>query len=232
MASTPKQANQKKFFSTKESAKLLNISLGTVQKMVESGELLAWKTRGGHRRVLIESLNSLLKERSKMVDPEKNQMLRFLGIHRHYQDATCLKGILKNMHCHTKLKTSFSVLTGLMTAVEVNPHIIFLDSRIAVIDKVVFLYFLDQNTLTEKIPVFVDEEFLKIDRNAILLAGHSSESLMPYLIRDNINDFPLEKMVKNKKIIPYNHKYYEADLDVNAVYFENLTHEKYPIMDN
>ena len=42
-----KEENPKDFLSTRETAKHLQVSLGTVQKMVETGELLAWKTRGG-----------------------------------------------------------------------------------------------------------------------------------------------------------------------------------------
>ncbi|NDI26586.1 MAG: helix-turn-helix domain-containing protein, partial [Burkholderiaceae bacterium] len=45
------------YLSTRQSAKVLQVSLGTVQKMVELGELTAWKTRGGHRRILTSSLN-------------------------------------------------------------------------------------------------------------------------------------------------------------------------------
>ena len=51
-----KEENPKDFLSTRETAKHLQVSLGTVQKMVETGELLAWKTRGGHRRILMSSL--------------------------------------------------------------------------------------------------------------------------------------------------------------------------------
>ncbi|MEY3206681.1 MAG: hypothetical protein RIS77_54 [Pseudomonadota bacterium] len=45
------------YLSTRQSAKILQVSLGTVQKMVEEGDLVAWKTRGGHRRILATSLN-------------------------------------------------------------------------------------------------------------------------------------------------------------------------------
>lgn len=39
---------------------LLGVSLSTVQTWVESGVLQAWKTSGGHRRVLRSSVDSLL----------------------------------------------------------------------------------------------------------------------------------------------------------------------------
>lgn len=53
-------AIQKSFCTTKEAATLLGVSVGTVQLWVESGLLQAWKTAGGHRRVIRESVQRLL----------------------------------------------------------------------------------------------------------------------------------------------------------------------------
>lgn len=44
-------ALNKPFYSTSETAKLLGVSVTTVQGIVESGALTAWKTKGGHRRI-------------------------------------------------------------------------------------------------------------------------------------------------------------------------------------
>jgi excisionase family DNA binding protein len=41
---------------TFEAARLLGLSVGTVQSLVEQGELSAWKTPGGHRRIYLESI--------------------------------------------------------------------------------------------------------------------------------------------------------------------------------
>lgn len=49
MVSEPLVKDQ--YISTSAAAKLLGVSVGTVQQMVESGELTAWKTAGGHRRI-------------------------------------------------------------------------------------------------------------------------------------------------------------------------------------
>jgi excisionase family DNA binding protein len=53
-------AVKKSFCTTREAAVLLGVSVGTVQLWVESGLLQAWKTTGGHRRVLRESIDGLL----------------------------------------------------------------------------------------------------------------------------------------------------------------------------
>jgi len=54
--------------STSEAAKALGVSLRTVQMWVESGVLRAWKTSGGHRRVLKSSVDSILAERQAEIE--------------------------------------------------------------------------------------------------------------------------------------------------------------------
>jgi excisionase family DNA binding protein len=51
---------EKSFCTTREAATLLGVSVGTVQLWVESGLLQAWKTAGGHRRVIRASVEGLL----------------------------------------------------------------------------------------------------------------------------------------------------------------------------
>lgn len=55
---------EKSFCTTREAATLLGVSVGTVQLWVESGLLQAWKTAGGHRRVLRDSVESLLHKKT------------------------------------------------------------------------------------------------------------------------------------------------------------------------
>lgn len=51
----------KTFCTTREAATLLGVSVGTVQLWVENGLLKAWKTAGGHRRVIRDSVDELLR---------------------------------------------------------------------------------------------------------------------------------------------------------------------------
>ncbi len=51
---------EKSFCTTSEAALLLGVSVGTVQLWAESGLLQAWKTAGGHRRVMRDSVERLL----------------------------------------------------------------------------------------------------------------------------------------------------------------------------
>jgi excisionase family DNA binding protein len=51
---------EKSFCTTREAADLLGVSVGTIQLWVESGLLRAWKTTGGHRRVMRDSIDNIL----------------------------------------------------------------------------------------------------------------------------------------------------------------------------
>jgi excisionase family DNA binding protein len=52
---------EKSYCTTREAATLLGVSVGTVQLWVGTGLLQAWKTVGGHRRVLRESVDNILR---------------------------------------------------------------------------------------------------------------------------------------------------------------------------
>ena len=61
---------EKTFCTTREAAALLGVSIGTVQLWVESDLLQAWKTAGGHRRVLRESVDRLLHKTAQPARPQ------------------------------------------------------------------------------------------------------------------------------------------------------------------
>lgn len=71
---------ESEFYSTREAAVKLGLSLGTVQKMVETGTLSAWKTSGGHRRVLASSLEDYMRARQSNLRSSSNPNLSILVV--------------------------------------------------------------------------------------------------------------------------------------------------------
>ena len=63
---------EKSFCTTKEAAVMLGVSVGTVQLWSESGLLQAWKTAGGHRRVIRESVERLLHKAPGTISRESS----------------------------------------------------------------------------------------------------------------------------------------------------------------
>lgn len=54
---------QPNYLSTSQAAKMLGLSVGTIQRMVENGIFKAFVTQGGHRRILSSSLNQYCKQK-------------------------------------------------------------------------------------------------------------------------------------------------------------------------
>lgn len=48
------------FYTTREAARKIGVSITTIQLWVESGVLSAWKTAGGHRRIPSEAVDAML----------------------------------------------------------------------------------------------------------------------------------------------------------------------------
>jgi excisionase family DNA binding protein len=55
------------FCTSREAAKLLDVSVKTAQLWAESGILQAWKTPGGHRRISRKSVDELLSQRQRAI---------------------------------------------------------------------------------------------------------------------------------------------------------------------
>lgn len=57
------------YLSTSQTARMLGLSVGTVQRMVESGVLQAYTTQGGHRRILAASIRSYCQKHGVPASP-------------------------------------------------------------------------------------------------------------------------------------------------------------------
>jgi excisionase family DNA binding protein len=69
-------------FTTLEVARLLGMSVRSVQLMVDRGELAAWKTAGGHRRIARASVDDWRRSRS-LDKPAPAGMAQHRGTSRH-----------------------------------------------------------------------------------------------------------------------------------------------------
>ena len=212
----------KKYISTKQAAELLNVSLGTVQKMVESGELLAWKTRGGHRRVLVASLQDMLNARQQLFEHLSKKENLMLSFHRNLDDHQNLASILSRFINSFELKTSFNYLEGLMSAVELKPNIIFIDSRLPSNEKILLIYFLSKNTQTLDIPILINKKFTSVNQGPLPLTEEVGALLTPYFFQDQQMPLIQDCISNHTKLIVYEDDYYESHPDLNHTYFEEL----------
>lgn len=174
-AITPDQ----EYLSTRQSAKILNVSLGTVQKMVELGELIAWKTRGGHRRILASSLEQQLRRRALAMRQKSSQHCLLMGIFRRTENSLALSDAMAHWRLKVDMEISLDSLEGLMQAVSISPDLIFLDALIPPVEQVHLIHYLSKNTRTQRIPILVDEGFIQLHPGVLQLAGENAGVLKP-----------------------------------------------------
>ena len=70
----PHNAKSLQYVSTSQAAKILNLSWGTVQRMVDRGLLESFITEGRHRRILFRSLSDYCQSHGIEVDPDVAQL--------------------------------------------------------------------------------------------------------------------------------------------------------------
>ena len=198
-AITPDQ----EYLSTRQSAKILNVSLGTVQKMVELGELIAWKTRGGHRRILASSLEQQLHRRALAMRQQSRQHCLLMGIFRRTENSLELAEAMEHWQLRVDMEISLDSLEGLMQAVSISPDLIFLDALIPPVEQVHLIHYLSKNTRTQRIPILVDEGFIKLHPGVLQLAGENAGVLKP--LPNEIQALEAEEMVmtENPLILGY-----------------------------
>lgn len=61
----PLTPDAQKVYTTQSAAKVLGVSVPTVQQLVESGQITAWKTAGGHRRIPALALHQYIHRQTR-----------------------------------------------------------------------------------------------------------------------------------------------------------------------
>jgi len=162
------------YLSTRQSAKVLQVSLGTVQKMVELGELIAWKTRGGHRRILASSLEQQLQRRKRAMRQKTTQNCIAMGIFRRSENSEELLQAIADWQLKVEMEVAVDSLEGLMKAVSIAPDLIFLDALIPPVEQVHLIHYLSKNKDTQHIPILVDEGFIKLHPGVVGLVDENN----------------------------------------------------------
>lgn len=118
------------YISTREAAQLLGISLRTAQLWVESGALLAWKTEGGHRRILLSSVEQIIEERKRQsIDPSLASSPKLkVAIVEDDQDLLQLMSLtVSGLPVPTEILSTTDGFKGLILLGEFRPDIVITD---------------------------------------------------------------------------------------------------------
>jgi excisionase family DNA binding protein len=121
---------------TSKAAQLLQLSVGTVQSLVDKNILVAWITEGGHRRISLESIHNYQVQQQKLPAIERlmQDRLRVMvvdddAVTRHLLQDTCI-----NTHPHIDCCALASAIDALLHLPLFKPQIMFLDLRMPEVD--------------------------------------------------------------------------------------------------
>lgn len=123
--------------TTVEAARMLGLAVRSVQQMVDRGELQAWKTPGGHRRIARGSVERWLNSRGAATvrapgaDRTRPSVL-LIEDSAHFQN---LVGLLLRRHFPTvDLHIASDGITGLAMVGELKPDVLIVDILLPGID--------------------------------------------------------------------------------------------------
>lgn len=125
------------YVSTKEAADLLEVSLRTIQLWEENGALQAWKTPGGHRRVLLKSVEKMLDERSLVKSKNSFAVKTNLTIVLVEDDPDIVRFYelaLSDIHSKINLLKCDNGFTGLIMVGQFCPSIVIVDLNLPDMD--------------------------------------------------------------------------------------------------
>jgi excisionase family DNA binding protein len=156
------------YCGTIEAAKLLGLSVGTVQSMVEQGELEAWKTQGGHRRISMDAIQRHLRQQATHTNTPQHAdgVLRVLVV----EDDAATLAIMQAAFDAWKLPLEChfieSAVKALLDIGKIQPDILLTDLHMPGVDGFNLLQVLDSNaafasTVTLAITALSDEEIDK-----------------------------------------------------------------------
>lgn len=213
---------QAKYLSTRECAQKLQISLGTVQKMVEMGELVAWKTRGGHRRILLSSLEQLLNRRHSKIRHLGASQCVLLGIFKREENKYPFIQMADKWNIKVDLKTYTDTLEGLMACVGIQPDIVYIDALISPVEQIHLLHYLSRSASTNKIPLLIDEGFIATQPGAIRMAAENTGILKPHRKYSEIECLEEAPIIHNPMIYAYPGTTEGSSSTMNPQDFERL----------
>ena len=155
------------YCGTSYAAKLLNLSVGSVQTLVEKNELTAWKTQGGHRRISIQSIYQYQNRASlaPAVTFQDGKYLRVMVVEDDPATRAMYQAHFDQWDLSIDATVATSAIEALLDIAVVKPQVLLTDLRMPGIDGVEMLRQLNTHPQFAQVAVIVvtglDDEEIK-----------------------------------------------------------------------
>ncbi len=142
---------------TGDAAKLLGMSVGTIHKLVSKNELEAWKTRGGHRKISMASIEKYRHRLGTILhqSPHKDARLRVLLVEDDAVTRQMVQGYCNNATLPVHCTAMASGMEAMIRITDIQPDLLITDLDMPGIDGFELLRLLSQNPRFDHIALMV-----------------------------------------------------------------------------
>ena len=141
--------------TTREAAKRLNVALSTVQTWVEQGHLEAFKTPGGHRKVLVSSVESLLSSGMAKRAIDQQQAFRILIVEDEAPLRELYAAHIDSWKLPIDLILAENGYSALLKAATTRPNLLIADLSMPEMDGFRMIQAIREERDTTKLPIIV-----------------------------------------------------------------------------
>jgi len=140
------------YCGTTYAARLLGLSVGTIQALVEKNELQAWKTQGGHRRISMPSIREYQRKHNMPVTmgETNHQQLRVLVVDDDPVAREMLRGFTSRSEVPVDCTVMSSGLEALIDIASIQPDVLIADLNMPGVDGFELLRTLRNNSQFSK----------------------------------------------------------------------------------
>ena len=146
------------YCGTSYAAKLLGLSVATVQSLVEKGEIEAWKTLGGHRRIALRALNAYLAKNSPQLsraDIHPKHRLRVLVVEDDEATRDLYRCQFEGWDLPVECTWMPSALDALMDIASMRPDLLITDLSMSGVDGIEMLRTVKRNKQLAEMQIIV-----------------------------------------------------------------------------
>ena len=136
MQTNPSPDTLEDYCGTTYAAKLLGLSVGTIQTLVEKNELQAWKTQGGHRRISMPSIREYQRKHNMLTTPAdaRDNRLRVLLVEDDPVTREMLRDFCNRCAMPVDCTAMSSGLEALIDIASIQPDVLIADLNMPGVD--------------------------------------------------------------------------------------------------